>query len=980
MPVSSHIAFNLTGLSDAMDAGPNPPPPGTFGDLASLNYGYFASPSSVSMALYTPSNPTTPSGLLPGHLPGVSLDVSLESHTHPTPEAMDLDNGYRAHDEGTDDDDDNTSVFSNDTAVPLTTAGPHGGEAGGRLTEETNEPARVAQSHDNVLEITGVRLGSDPGFEASAAGEDGEPIEIAEADFYASDSDESTGSVVPVTPSTFEQGVAMSLRDELLRKPHPEDLGRGLRNAARRGDVRAISDFLGRGADIKSESPYGMTAFHIAVYRGRFEAVQALLQAGSNPCSRVTGDVDVAVVSTAIYQPGTQKIITLEDPKPLYLAAVKKHAALVKLLQARCTCGNDNVLFWALEEQFKDVVDFLVQEAVGIDQLSRHIPSHLEAAALSGNETLLRRLLPAEDLRSDVKLFAKAFRNAIRSGSLSCVRLLHRHLRLSLAGKHSHMAHLHDAALEGDRAMLGLLLDLGADADLKNGANGLPLHSAVSRGDIDCARLLLQNTKAANEVDRYGKSPLNIAVQYRHRDMVDLLLSYGASPAVIDHDGYTPIHTAVASEVPDILVKLLSHGGPINRRNYYGRTALTLAVQKRDLPSAAALLRARVSDSFRSADPDVQDFHGKSALHLATEVQWSAGLGLLLQAGADVNAVDDRLETPTHLSARRGDCDSLEILLGHEANASARNRLGETPLHSLIECNNLTGESAARAIRLLVDAGCDPDSGRIHGLTPLHDAVTRGRDITARELLRRGCNPNPRSSNGETPLHFAVCRQSMPLVELLLSHGASPAICDGEDRSPMYLAISPHDEHLPVVDAARRCDMLRMLLSKAPLSEMLRVTADGKRLLDIAAEGRLWDAAALIICHNGMFPTAQQELLHTAAARWDERAVDELLRRDFLITINDVAYIGALYTFFTEAPWELVARSLILSRLALICLEKGLLRLDGSGMLWHSAPLREWLDPHLLSNAHTASPRPDSLHPPPHNRAEQAGTVLSRGG
>eukprot|EP01130_Rhizamoeba_saxonica_P007567 TRINITY_DN3058_c0_g1_i2.p1 TRINITY_DN3058_c0_g1~~TRINITY_DN3058_c0_g1_i2.p1 ORF type:complete len:138 (-),score=22.91 TRINITY_DN3058_c0_g1_i2:40-453(-) len=57
----------------------------------------------------------------------------------------------------------------------------------------------------------------------------------------------------------------------------------------------------------------------------------------------------------------------------------------------------------------------------------------------------------------------------------------------------------------------------------------------------------------------------------------------------------------------------------------------------------------------------------------------------LLAAGADPNQTDfDQKNTPLHYASARGNIDAMEILIDYDADVNARNRLGKTPLHTLI--------------------------------------------------------------------------------------------------------------------------------------------------------------------------------------------------------------------------------------------------------------------------------------------------------
>lgn len=71
----------------------------------------------------------------------------------------------------------------------------------------------------------------------------------------------------------------------------------------------------------------------------------------------------------------------------------------------------------------------------------------------------------------------------------------------------------------------------------------------------------------------------------------------------------------------------------------------------------------------------------------------------------------------------------------------------------------------------------DVNAGNNDGYTPLHGAVSYGKNDTRKSavkiLLKRGANPNAKTSrDGETPFHKAVSRGDIEIVRLLIDYGA----------------------------------------------------------------------------------------------------------------------------------------------------------------------------------------------------------------
>lgn len=95
------------------------------------------------------------------------------------------------------------------------------------------------------------------------------------------------------------------------------------------------------------------------------------------------------------------------------------------------------------------------------------------------------------------------------------------------------------------------------------------------------------------------------------------------------------------------------------------------------------------------------------------------------------------------------------------------------------------------ALRRVLDAGADPSATVRDAManTPLHLAVTGVCNPTVIELLvRRGASPNARAASGITPLHNAASRGAAQAVDLLLHLGADPAAHMDTGQTPAMIA------------------------------------------------------------------------------------------------------------------------------------------------------------------------------------------------
>jgi len=159
----------------------------------------------------------------------------------------------------------------------------------------------------------------------------------------------------------------------------------------------------------------------------------------------------------------------------------------------------------------------------------------------------------------------------------------------------------------------------------------------------------------------------------------------------------------------------------------------------------------------------------------------------LLAAGADPDGVADppnsESGTALHRAAWLNAADAIRLLLEAGANPELRAQSGERPIDNAARHGNLKAVAALVAggaehdVTHLVHVGLvDAASG--HDLTEpglLHLALgEEARDCPemVRLLLSRGADPNARDARGRTALHLALESERTASVSILLEHGA----------------------------------------------------------------------------------------------------------------------------------------------------------------------------------------------------------------
>ena len=272
-----------------------------------------------------------------------------------------------------------------------------------------------------------------------------------------------------------------------------------------------------------------------------------------------------------------------------------------------------------------------------------------------------------------------ALHRAARDGDVSALPPLGRRSRRKLDPVDmSGATPLMLAAQNGHVQALRHLLELGADARIRDDRGRAALHYAAERGKTCIVRELIARGADWQCVDSLGDTALHLAVANGHSAVVELLLDSGASPNAHDSVfGSTPLHKSARGGHTDAAELLLRWG----------------------------------------ANPNAANDLGRSALHVAAAYGNAQVLGALLEFGADANLRDDNGETPLHRPAFFQHLDCIAALIEKGADVNVQDRQGNTPLHVAASMNR------DRAAALLLDAGARLETRNQEGLTPLDTAV-----------------------------------------------------------------------------------------------------------------------------------------------------------------------------------------------------------------------------------------------------------------
>ena len=470
------------------------------------------------------------------------------------------------------------------------------------------------------------------------------------------------------------------------------------------GGVHVVRLLLDHGGvDVNRQNKKHRTPLHLASYFGMLEIARLLLQSGA-------------------------KVNVVDDQGDTPLHDV--------------SCGKNDS-----EEAGISVARLLLKHGADVNARSKGQRTPLHRASYHGKLEIARLLLDhgaRVDTVDDNNLtplhcVSRGDYASEEAGVGVARLLLERGADVNTQSKVERRTPLHRASFFGKLGIAPLLLDHGAKVDAVDDQGDTPLHD-VSYGKndseeagISVARLLLKHGADVNARSKGQRTPLHRASYHGKLEVAQLLLDHGARVDTEDDDSFTPLHCVSlargdqASEEARKRVArlLLEHGADVNARSKTRHTPLHDACYNGQLEITRLLLD-------HNAQVDTADFQGFTPLHCVSRgdhASEEAGIcvaRLMLERGADVNAqTKERYCTPLHVASYCGKLESTRLLIDHGAQVDAVDDKGNTPLHYVSRGIYDSEDAGVGIARLLLEHGADVNAKTNSGQTTLDLASLR---------------------------------------------------------------------------------------------------------------------------------------------------------------------------------------------------------------------------------------------------------------
>lgn len=454
-------------------------------------------------------------------------------------------------------------------------------------------------------------------------------------------------SRIRFTPRTDFSDVHVKLTSDQERQlsdlHHRQHYAR-LYRAIQKGDQKEIAICLEQGLDVNYQERWThRTPFMEACFSDQPELIRFLLQHHADINLRAS-ETRMSIIEAAararhgaVVEVLRQHVLQADLPDPLdFVSAV--YLGDLASCQALATAGplpsedpytHDGLLHIAIRHSYHDLLTWLIQQGLAVNQANNHQVTPLELACELGDQRAANILL-----EGGATLTKQALRKACEHQ--------HQELALFLRPRLTEID-LYSAVFLEEMDTVKQLIEDRYDDILEDGYT--PLTLACHLGCLPLAQWLLEN--GANPyIPAHGSTPMRHAIDADQVTLVKYLLEQGVSAHAVISGIEAPFITTVVKNHPQIVEVILNH------------------YRAQNLP--LAMINA-VYEHLGSRTP----------LLIAAYDGFTEVVELLLEAGADVFAKDLIGNLPIHLAAERGHHDIVGML--SRAMLQVKNDAGRTP-------------------------------------------------------------------------------------------------------------------------------------------------------------------------------------------------------------------------------------------------------------------------------------------------------------
>ena len=318
-----------------------------------------------------------------------------------------------------------------------------------------------------------------------------------------------------------------------------------------------------------------------------------------------------------------------------------------------------------------------------------------------------------------------------------------------------------------------------------------PIYCAVKNKNLNMIKILLDN----NFDLKRESYILSYAIENSDENIVKYLVENGADMYSYE---ITALYQAVLNLNPKLVEYFLDKGASIEKAggtDVYGNIMMAAAGSKFNnsndkSPVDLTLLEKSAENSAKitemligKADKNIinDSLEGKTPLIIAVGNSYIDTAKILIENGANINAVDFEGWSALSYAVNNGDIEIAKLLL--ENKAKIKDEL-------LIAIKSPIVESSINIMKLLIDNKANINYTDENGFNPLNIAIESGDMELTKFLITNGANVNSLMQDGVSLIGYAIAQNNMDLLQILIENGANVNYTGGDSwaNTPLQTA------------------------------------------------------------------------------------------------------------------------------------------------------------------------------------------------
>lgn len=318
-----------------------------------------------------------------------------------------------------------------------------------------------------------------------------------------------------------------------------------------------------------------------------------------------------------------------------------------------------------------------------------------------------------------------------------------------------------------------------------------PIYCAVKNKNLNMIKILLNN----NFDLKRESYILSYAIENSDENIVKYLVENGADMYSYE---ITALYQAVLNLNPKLVEYFLDKGASIEKAggtDVYGNIMMAAAGSKFNnsndkSPVDLTLLEKSAENSAKIMQMIIDkvdkklindSLEGKTPLIIAVGNSYIDTAKILIENGANINAVDFEGWSALSYAVNNGDIEIAKLLL--ENKAKIKDEL-------LIAIKSPIVESRINMMKLLIDNKANINYTDENGFTPLNIAIESGDMELTKFLIKNGANVNSLMQDGLSLIGYAIAQNNMDLLQILIENGANINNTNGDSwaNTPLQTA------------------------------------------------------------------------------------------------------------------------------------------------------------------------------------------------